>query len=121
MSLRKILDNYEQVQRYAEYTVALWARKAPRLRMLVTSRHRLEVSGEAVVEVVMDAEGRFVTGKVLPTKQQGEGVAVQDTGGKAIDLIRRPIFQRIADQHIDVTDLGLAAVVGSLMALATRG
>ena len=46
-----ILDNYEQVQRYAEYTVALWARKAPRLRMLVTSRHRLEVSGEAVVEV----------------------------------------------------------------------
>ncbi|MAD78576.1 MAG: hypothetical protein CMJ51_04295 [Planctomycetaceae bacterium] len=40
---------------------------------------------------------------------------------KAIDLIRRPIFQRIADQHIDVTDLGLAAVVGSLMALATRG
>ena len=46
-----IVDNFEQVQRYAEYTVALWARKAPRLRMLVTSRHRLSVKGEAVVEV----------------------------------------------------------------------
>ena len=42
----------------------------------------------AVLEVVMDADGRFVTGKVLPTKQEGEGVAVQDAGGKAIDLIR---------------------------------
>jgi shikimate kinase len=40
---------------------------------------------------------------------------------KAIDLIRRPIFQRIADERIDVTDLDVAAVVGSLMAMATRG
>jgi len=46
-----ILDNFEQVQRYAEYTVALWARKAPRLRMLVTSRHRLHVRGEALLEI----------------------------------------------------------------------
>ena len=40
---------------------------------------------------------------------------------KAMDLARRPIFQRIADQRIDITGLGLSAVVGSLMALATRG
>jgi len=53
---------------------------------------RFNLSGNlgvgAVLEVVMDADGRFVTGKVLPTKQEGEGVAVQDAGGKAIDLIR---------------------------------
>jgi predicted ATPase len=46
-----ILDNFEQVEQYAEYTAALWARKAPRLRILVTSRHRLGVPGEAIVEV----------------------------------------------------------------------
>ncbi len=53
---------------------------------------RFNLSGNlgvgAVLEVVMDADGRFVTGKVLPTKQEGEGVAVQDAGGKAIDLLR---------------------------------
>ncbi|MAC18326.1 MAG: hypothetical protein CMJ23_01375 [Phycisphaerae bacterium] len=40
---------------------------------------------------------------------------------KAMDIARRPVFQRIADQRIDVTDLSLSAVVGSVMALATRG
>lgn len=46
-----ILDNFEQVAQYAEYTVGLWVRKAPRLRILVTSRHRLHVKDEAVLEV----------------------------------------------------------------------
>lgn len=46
-----VLDNFEQVQQYADLTVGLWARKAPRLRVLVTSRHRLNVPGEALVEV----------------------------------------------------------------------
>ncbi|MFK7931495.1 MAG: tetratricopeptide repeat protein [Myxococcota bacterium] len=46
-----ILDNFEQVTQHSEFTVALWARKAPRLRMLVTSRHRLGIRDEAMVEV----------------------------------------------------------------------
>lgn len=52
-----ILDNFEQVAQYAEYTVGVWARKAPRLRILVTSRHRLGIDGEALVEVTpMDSD-----------------------------------------------------------------
>lgn len=52
-----VLDNFEQITRYAQFTVGLWARKAPRLRMLVTSRHRLRVEGEAVVELTpLDSE-----------------------------------------------------------------
>ena len=53
---------------------------------------RFNLSGNlgvgAVLEVVMDAEGRFVTGKVLPTRQEGEGVPVKDDEGTAIDLVR---------------------------------
>ena len=53
---------------------------------------RFNLSGNlgvgAVLEVVMDADGQFVTGKVLPTKQKGEGVPVKDPDGKAIDLVR---------------------------------
>lgn len=46
-----ILDNFEQLTHYAELTVGLWLRKAPRLRVMVTSRHRLGVEGEALVEL----------------------------------------------------------------------
>jgi predicted ATPase len=46
-----VLDNFEQITQYAEFTVGQWVRKAPRLRVLVTSRHKLGLPGEAVVEV----------------------------------------------------------------------
>lgn len=53
---------------------------------------RFNLSGNlgigAVLEVVMDDQGRFLGGKVLPTRQEGEGVPVKDTNGKAIDLVR---------------------------------
>ncbi len=41
-----------------------------------------------VLDVTMDAEGKFVAGKLLPTKQVGEGTPMKDPEGKAIDLIR---------------------------------
>lgn len=42
----------------------------------------------AILDVTMDARGRFVAGKVLPTMQVGEGTPMKDPDGKAIDLIR---------------------------------
>lgn len=42
----------------------------------------------AVLEVVMDGEGRFVSGKVLPTRQAGKGVPEKDPNGTAIKYIR---------------------------------
>ncbi len=41
-----------------------------------------------VLEAVLDADGQFVSGKLLPTKQIGRGVPVQDPDGKAIDVVR---------------------------------
>ena len=42
----------------------------------------------AILDVTMDAEGRFVNGKILPTMQVGEGTPMKDPEGKAIDLVR---------------------------------
>lgn len=41
-----------------------------------------------VLEVVLDADGKLVTGKILPTRQVGEGVPEVDPDAVAIDLIR---------------------------------
>ena len=53
---------------------------------------RFNLSGNlgvgAVLEVVMDRDGRFVGGKVLPSKQAGEGIPMRDPSGAAIDLVR---------------------------------
>jgi tetratricopeptide (TPR) repeat protein len=42
-----------------------------------------------ILEVTLDAEGRFATGQILATKQVGEGVPEPDPEGAAIDLIRK--------------------------------
>ena len=53
---------------------------------------RFNLSGNlalcAVLEATLDREGRFVAGKVLPTRQVGEGVPMRDEEGAAIDLVR---------------------------------
>jgi hypothetical protein len=42
----------------------------------------------AVLEVVLDAGGAFVTGKLLPTRQVGKGLVQKDPTNRAIDLVR---------------------------------
>jgi len=41
-----------------------------------------------VLEVEVDGQGRFVAGKLLPTKQEGRGVPVIDPDEQALDLVR---------------------------------
>lgn len=41
-----------------------------------------------VLEVVLGGDGKFVSGKILPTKQIGEGVPVKDPDGTAIRYVR---------------------------------
>jgi hypothetical protein len=41
-----------------------------------------------VLEVVLDAKGKLVTGKILPTRLIGKGVPEPDPDGTSIDLIR---------------------------------
>lgn len=42
----------------------------------------------AVLEVQLDAEGRFLTGKLLPTRQEGRGVPQKDEAGRALAIVR---------------------------------
>jgi len=42
-----------------------------------------------VLETELDAEGRFVRGMILPTRQHSRGVPAKDDENRAIDLIRK--------------------------------
>lgn len=42
----------------------------------------------AVLEAVLDGEGRFVSGRILPTRQVGEGVPEKDPSGAALKYVR---------------------------------
>ncbi|MFO0725490.1 MAG: tetratricopeptide repeat protein [Myxococcota bacterium] len=49
--LALILDNFEQIAALGPSTVGAWLERAPRASFLITSRERLRLSGEAVVEI----------------------------------------------------------------------
>jgi poly-gamma-glutamate capsule biosynthesis protein CapA/YwtB (metallophosphatase superfamily) len=42
-----------------------------------------------VMEVELDAQGRFSAGRILPTRQEGKGIPVPDPSGEVISLVRR--------------------------------
>jgi len=50
-ALLLVLDNFEQLAKDARAEIAEWCREAPSLRVLVTSRERLDVEGESVLEI----------------------------------------------------------------------
>ena len=54
---------------------------------------RFNVSGNmgigAVLEAELDREGRFLGGRLLATRQEGEGIPVPDEVGRAVDLVRQ--------------------------------
>ena len=56
-----------------------------------------------ILEVEVDAQGKFVGGQILPTKQLGEGVPVPDPDAKAVDLIRK-----LSDEDFPTTGVVVA-------------
>jgi poly-gamma-glutamate capsule biosynthesis protein CapA/YwtB (metallophosphatase superfamily) len=42
-----------------------------------------------VVDVEMDSQGRFRSGRILPTRQEGRGIPQPDPSGEVIPLVRR--------------------------------
>ena len=46
-----VLDNFEQLVPWAAETVGAWVRRAPDLRLLVTSRERLQIESEACFDL----------------------------------------------------------------------
>ena len=53
---------------------------------------RFNLSGNnglgAVLDVTLDREGRFASGALLPTRQEGAGIPVKDEQARAVDMIR---------------------------------
>jgi poly-gamma-glutamate capsule biosynthesis protein CapA/YwtB (metallophosphatase superfamily) len=41
-----------------------------------------------VLEVTLDNQGKLVSGKIIPVKQEGDGIPVKDPAGQAIGIIR---------------------------------
>ena len=60
----------------------------------------------AIVEVVLDPQGRFVGGKLFATKQIGKGVPMRDPDGTAIDLVRRLSVEDFGDRGVVVAQDG---------------
>ncbi len=74
---------------------------------------RFNLSGNlgvgAVLDVTLDAEGRFVTGRILPTRQEGEGLVRKDPEGRAIDLVRTLSAEDFPDTGVEVARDGTLA------------
>ena len=64
----------------------------------------------AVLEVEVDGEGRFVAGKLLPTKQEGRGVPVIEAEEAALDLVRTLSSEDFPDTGVVVARDGSLGV-----------
>ncbi|MDP6935090.1 MAG: CapA family protein, partial [Myxococcota bacterium] len=67
----------------------------------------------AVLEVVVDAEGRFVTGQLFPTRQVGDGIAEPDETGEALGLVRMLSTEDFPETGVRVARDGTLARPGS--------
>jgi poly-gamma-glutamate capsule biosynthesis protein CapA/YwtB (metallophosphatase superfamily) len=59
-----------------------------------------------VLEVELDREGRFTTGHILPTKQEGEGLAMPDPSGRVIKQVRDLTNEDFPDTGAQIADDG---------------
>ena len=74
---------------------------------------RFNLSGNkglgVILETTMDAEGKLVAGKLLPTKQVGQGTPMKDGDAKAVDLIRHLSIEDFPTTAIQVAQDGTLA------------
>ncbi len=60
----------------------------------------------AILEVVLDPEGRFVGGLLLPTRQVGEGIPQPDPEKKALERVRTLSREDFPDTYLEVGEDG---------------
>ncbi|NOY28137.1 MAG: CapA family protein [Oligoflexia bacterium] len=63
----------------------------------------------AILDVTVDRQGAFVSGRILPTKQVGEGVPMKDPEAQAIDLVRTLTAQDFPKYGVAVAQDGSIA------------
>jgi hypothetical protein len=71
---------------------------------------RFSLSGQkglgVILELNLDAEGKFLSGKLIPTKQQGKGIPIVDEEKEAIDVIRMLSQEDFGEKGIKVAQDG---------------
>ncbi|WP_225413406.1 CapA family protein [Stigmatella hybrida] len=69
-----------------------------------------------VLEVELDREGRFLSGKILPTRQVGEGLAVPDPKGAVLKLVRKLTAEDFPDSGARIDEDGTVSPRGKARA-----
>jgi len=83
-----ILDNFEQVVTHAAATVGRWLAAAPDLRVLVATRERLRIPGEATYELPPLGEDEALS--LFLDRARSAGAQLDDSGLDAVrQIIRR--------------------------------
>ncbi len=86
-----ILDNFEQVARYAEDTLGRWLQRAPEAHFLVTTREVLGISGEQVVALAPlpydEAERLFLRRAAAARRDWEPSEEDQDAIGPLVRLL----------------------------------
>jgi hypothetical protein len=71
-----------------------------------------------VLEVELDREGRFLAGKIFPTRQVGEGLAIPDPKGAVLPLMRKLTAEDFPDSGARIEEDGTVAPRGKARASA---
>jgi tetratricopeptide (TPR) repeat protein len=65
-----------------------------------------------VLEVELDRDGRFLSGRILPTLQHGEGIPAPDPEGGVISLVRKLTAQDFPKTGAQITEDGVISPRG---------
>lgn len=74
-----------------------------------------------VLEVELDARGRFLSGRILPTKQVAKGLAVPDEAGGVIALVRKLTAKDFPQTGAQIADDGTLTPRGKEKLSAQKG
>jgi len=74
-----------------------------------------------VLEVELDRQGRFLSGRILPTRQHGEGIPAPDPEGGVTSLVRKLTAQDFPRSGAQLSDEGVISPRGSPSMSSQRG
>lgn len=74
-----------------------------------------------VLEVELDGQGRFLSGRILPTKQHGEGIPAPDPQGGVTALVRKLTAQDFPQSGAQISEDGVISPRGPPSASSQRG
>jgi poly-gamma-glutamate capsule biosynthesis protein CapA/YwtB (metallophosphatase superfamily) len=74
-----------------------------------------------VLEVELDAKGGFLSGRILPTRQEGQGIVVPDPEGGVISLVRKLSAQDFPKSAAQIAEDGTVSPRGKAKVISKQG